>query len=117
MDYAASYLAVSPEISAYSLHFERNSDGSVNETALTNTLTAMIDKNIALAQSGSNVDLFKKAYFALYDEPETTAEYKTANAMIAQLDKVKNALASKLDGYPEGQLPESEEPDHRTASR
>ena len=101
VEYAASYLAVAPEISAYSLYFERNGDGSINETVLTATLTAMIEKNIALAQSGSNVDLFKKAYFALYDEPETTAEYKTANSMIAQLDKVKNALASKLDAYPE----------------
>ena len=101
VEYAASYLAVAPEISSYSLHFERNSDGSINETALTTTLTAMIDKNIELAQSGSSADMFKKAYFAFYDEPENSSEYADANAMTAQLDKVKNALASKLDAYPQ----------------
>lgn len=101
VEYAASYLAVAPEISSYSLYFERNSDGSINETALTNTLTAMIDKNIELAQSGSNADLFKKAYFTFYDEPENSSEYAAANAMTAQLDTVKNSLASRLDAYPE----------------
>ena len=104
-EYAASYLAVSPEISSYSLNFEKNNDGTLNETALTATLTALIDKNIELAQSGSNADLFQKAYFTLYDEPENANEYAKANSLIAQLDKVKNELASKLDAYP--QLKES----------
>ncbi|MBR5570651.1 MAG: DUF4091 domain-containing protein [Oscillospiraceae bacterium] len=100
-DYAASYLAVSPEISSYNIPFTRNSDGTVDTAAMKATLTALINKNLELAAAGSNVDLFKKAYYYLYDEPETNAEYKAANEMTAQMDAVKNELAPMLDAYPE----------------
>ena len=100
-DYAATYLAVSPEISAYYLHIEKNEDGTVNTEALKDTLTTLINKNIQLAKFGSNVDLFQKAYFSwIYDEPRTDAEYAFANTITAQLDAVKGELAPMLDAYP-----------------
>lgn len=100
VDYAADYLAVSPEISAYTLHFERAADGSLDTAAMRTTLTALINKNIALANAGSNVDLFKKAYLVIYDEPRDDQEYALANTITAQLDALKAELAPMLDVYP-----------------
>ena len=94
-DYAANYLAVAPEIASYGLY-----NSYLDFNGIRNTLTVLIEKNIELAQSGSDVDLFKKAYFLLYDEPETNAEYKEVNNLTAQLDAIKNELAPMLAEYP-----------------
>ena len=102
-DYAATYLAVSPEISSYSLFFVKNAQGSLDIDALRTTLTTLINKNISLAQSGSNVDLFAKAYLyfgSICDEPRDDAEYRAVNEITAQLDSLKAELAPMLDAYP-----------------
>ena len=99
-EYAASYLAVAPEISAYAINHERGEDSPLDVDALRTTLTTLINKNISLAQSGSNVDLFKKAYLYIYDEPRNDETYALVNTITAQLDGLKSELAPLLDGYP-----------------
>ena len=102
-DYAANYLAVSPEISSYSLFYARNAQGSLDIDILRTTLTTLINKNISLTQSGSNVDLFAKAYLyfgSICDEPRDDAEYRAINNITAQLDNLKAELAPMLDAYP-----------------
>ena len=94
-DYAASYLAVAPEISSYGLYHNY-----LDFAGVKNTLTALIEKNISLAHSGSNVDLFKKAYFLFYDEPESASEYAEVNALSDQFEAVKNELSPMLTDYP-----------------
>ena len=102
-DYAATYLAVSPEISSYSLYYTKNEQGSLDIDTLRTTLTTLINKNISLAQSGSDVDLFAKAYLyfgSICDEPRDDAEYRAVNNITAQLDSLKTELAPMLDAYP-----------------
>lgn len=94
-DYAAEYLAVAPEISSYGLYHNY-----LDFAGVKNTLTALIQKNISLAQSGSDVDLFKKAYFLFYDEPESASEYAEVNALSDQFEAVKNELSPMLADYP-----------------
>ena len=104
-DYAASYLADAPEISSYSLHYVRNAEDTLDTDALKTTLTILINKNLELAQSGKNTDLFKKAYLYVIDEPAGDAAYGKANTITAELESVKNELAPLLAAYP--QLQES----------
>ena len=102
-DYAANYLAVSTEISSYGLYYGKTAEGSLDVDVLRTTLTTLINKNIALAQSGSSVDLFAKAYFyfgLICDEPRDDAEYAAVNKITAQLDSLKAELAPMLDAYP-----------------
>lgn len=96
-------LAQDPAISAYALRYAKAEDGNVDTEALTETLTAFINKNVELAQSGSNVDLFKKAYFyfgQICDEPRNEADYTLVNEVTARLDAVKAELAPMLADYP-----------------
>jgi len=96
-------LAQDPAISAYALRYAKAEDGNVDTEALTETLTAFINKNIELAQSGSDVDLFKKAYFyfgQICDEPRNEEDYALVNEATARLDAVKAELAPMLADYP-----------------
>ena len=102
-EYAATYLAVSPEISSYGLYYTKDAQGNLDINALKTTLTVLINKNISLAQSGSDVDLFKKAYCyfgSICDEPRNDSEYRAVNQITAQLDALKAELAPMLDAYP-----------------
>ena len=98
-------LASDPKVPAYLLYY-KNDDREVNRDSVVATLTGVINKNIELAQSGSNVDLFKKAYFyfACVDEPaggSSAPTYEQVQAAINVLDSVKSELATMLDAYPD----------------
>ena len=107
IDYIAEYLAPSPEISAYSLYYAYDdSTGTrvLNTEHMTTMLTKLIQKNISLANAGSDLDLFEKAYFyfgSICDEPRNDTKYANTQACSDALDAVKAELAPMLDGYPE----------------
>ncbi|MBQ8360298.1 MAG: DUF4091 domain-containing protein, partial [Oscillospiraceae bacterium] len=108
-----------PAISAYSLHYTHEiSDeffwtdpagiekpyNEVVASSLVDMLQLLIDKNIELAEAGSDLDLFAKAYYyfgQVCDEPRNETEYALANDCIAKLDAAKETLAPQLDAYPE----------------
>ena len=98
-------LASNPKVPAYLLYY-KNDGREVNRDSVVATLTGVINKNIELAQSGSNVDLFKKAYFyfACVDEPaggSSAPTYAQVQAAMNVLDSVKTELAPMLDAYPD----------------
>ncbi len=97
VEYAIEYLAVSPEISAYSIH---QSKGTLDVDDLRTTLTYMIQENIEQIEAGNNIDLFKKAYLYIIDEPRTDSAYAQANTITAQLDALKAELSPLLADYP-----------------
>ena len=100
-NYAVNYLAVSPEISAYSIYAVKDANNNLESDTLKATLTTLINKNIELVKSGSDIDLFAKAYFRwLYDEPRNDKQYALVNTLTAQLDAVKAELAPMLADYP-----------------
>ncbi len=65
--------------------------------SLTEMLTALIDKNLALREEGdTTTDLFEKAYYYFgkcVDEPRSEVKYAWVNEATALLDQVKAELA------------------------
>ena len=107
VEYAVSN-ATDPSISSYRLHFTNDASNAkrVDKASLVTCLTALINKNIELADAGSNVDLFAKAYyyFSNVDEPaggSKAATYADVQACIDTLDSVKAELAPMLASYPD----------------
>ena len=97
-------MATDERIPGYLLYYTNNGR-TVERDSVVTTLTALINKNIELAQSGSSVDLFEKAYFYFtnVDEPaggSNAPTYKEVQAAIDVLDSVKSELAPMLDAYP-----------------
>ena len=97
-------MASDPAMGSYLLYY--TPDGrTADRASVVTTLTAVINKNIELAQAGSSIDLFKKAYFyfACVDEPaggSSAPTYAQVQAAIDVLDSVKSELAPMLDAYP-----------------
>ena len=112
VDYIAKNLAANPKISSYGLLYAVDSSSGVkrlDRTQLTNVLTAMIEKNIALRQAGDqNIDLFQKGYFYfgnICDEPRPFNETRTDEELVLECDTIleetKNALVGLLTQYPD----------------
>ncbi|MBR5569644.1 MAG: DUF4091 domain-containing protein, partial [Oscillospiraceae bacterium] len=97
--------AADPAISSYLLYYY--ADGKVvNRESLVTTLSALINKNLELANAGNNIDLFEKAYFyfTCVDEPaggSKAPSYAEVQVCIDIFDDVKTELAPMLDAYPE----------------
>ena len=77
----------------------------VDEAYLRQLLTRLIDKNIELASSSDNTDLFRKAYIYAWRATDEPGDNESEHARIKKIDNiivnVKAELASKLDEYPE----------------
>ena len=112
VDYIAKNLAANPKISSYGLLYAVDNSSGVkrlDRTQLTNVLTAMIEKNIALRQAGDqNIDLFQKGYFYfgnICDEPRPFNETRTDEELVLECDTIleetKNALVGLLAQYPD----------------
>lgn len=98
-DNFATLIAPNDAINSYRLTFSKDSNGNLNSTDVSNELQALITKNIALAQSGSSLNLFSKCYFYFDDEPAASS-YATVASNNQALVTVKNNLASQLNSYP-----------------
>lgn len=98
-DNFATYIASNDAINSYRLTFSKNNDGTINATDASNELTALINKNIALQQAGTNVNFFDKVYFYIDDEP-TTSDYSRVASNTRAIKTLKTSLSSKLDAYP-----------------
>lgn len=100
---AAEKWAADPKISAYGLRYSWDENRVLDEDALKTTLRSLINKNISLAESGSDIDLFKKAYFyfgTICDEPRNDQEYAEINIITQKLTAALNELSPLLASYP-----------------
>ena len=104
VNYIAENLANNPKIASYALPYAKDASGMLDANAVTQVLTALINKNIELRQAGEeNTDLFAKAYFYLaniIDEP-TANQYEQVLACDRIISDAKAALVSRLEGYPD----------------
>ena len=94
---AAVEWAADPRITSYLITHSQDADGNFDAAAMKTKLTVMINKQLEV---GDSVDLFKKGYFYIYDEPRDDKEYKLINEITAELDAMKAELAPMLDAYP-----------------
>ena len=94
---AAVEWAADPRITSYLITHSEDADGNFDAAAMKTKLTVMINKQLEV---GDSVDLFKKGYFYIYDEPRDDKEYKIINDITAKLDAIKAELAPMLDAYP-----------------
>lgn len=91
-------VAGNPAVSSYRLNVPNSQTSS---TAVRNLLTQMIERNIYLRENGnSTIDLFKKAYFYVNDEPTGTTYADVRNNDLI-FTNVKKSLAPKLAAYPD----------------
>lgn len=91
-------VAGNPAVNSYRLNVPNN---QTNATAVTSLLTQLINRNIYLREHGnSTIDLFKKAYFYVNDEP-TGSTYADVRNNDLIFTNAKKALAPKLSAYPE----------------
>ena len=100
-DYAAEHLADNPAISSYGLPYRSGSDGLVSEEHIRQLLNIMIDKNIELRENGSDIDLFKKAFFylgSIIDEPSSSTFQKVRDCDLI-ISTCKIELAERLNDY------------------
>ena len=112
VDYIAKNVAGNPKISSYGIIYGVDSSSGIkrlDRTYLTNILTGMIEKNIALRQAGNaDIDLFSKGYFYfgnICDEPSPNNGQSTDEELVLECDTIleetKNALVGLLAQYPE----------------
>jgi len=91
-------VAENPAINSYRLNVP---NGQTNSTSVTTLLTQLIDRNIYLREHGNNtIDLFKKVYFYVNDEP-TGSTYADVRNNDLIFTNAKKTLAPKLAAYPE----------------
>ena len=94
---AAVEWAADPRITSYLITHQKGESGIFDAEAMKTTLTALINKQLEV---GGSVDLFKKGFFYIYDEPRDDSEYAVSNNITAQLDAIKAELAPMLAQYP-----------------
>lgn len=76
----------------------------IDENYLRELLGKLIDKNIELANSNDDTDLFRKGYIYAWRATDEPANTESEHARIKKIDSiivnVKAELATKLDAYP-----------------
>ena len=109
VNYMAENLAGNPKISAYGIHYDVDRSSGINRldsAYMTDILTAMIEKNIALRQAGdASIDLFEKGFFyfgRICDEPR---EGSSDEELVLECDQIladaKESLVGLLADYPD----------------
>lgn len=109
VNYMAENLAGNPKISAYGIHYDVDRSSGINRldsAYMTDILTAMIEKNIALRQAGdTSIDLFEKGFFyfgRICDEPR---EGSSDEELVLECDQIladaKESLVGLLADYPD----------------
>ena len=106
VEYVAENLAENPEITTYRLISEMSDyelGKIIDRDGVMEILTKLAEKNIELRQAGNeNIDLFKKAYFYVIDEP-TGNELQRAKDCDLVISECKLAVANQYfkDQYPD----------------
>jgi len=93
----ANIVAPNEKINAYRMPVEGS---NFSEARVRSYLQALVNKNIALRQAGKDIDLFKKLYFYVDDEP-SQARYQVVRDHDKLLYDLKAEYALQLYDYPD----------------